>query len=205
MKKCLLLVSCFFATLNAAPKTVLIIRHAEKTAKKEPVHFEKWNFKSSKPLSVRGWQRAYALAPYFSMQSEIINAYGSIDALFAPMPDAVYESVRPIQTITPLSQKLSMKINCKYGLDQMSEMVDFIMHKKKFNKKVVLIAYEHHHIPALLKAFKVNDGLSAWPNDVFDWVVALDFDIKSGECLKCSIVPQQLLYEDSAKVVPAVT
>ena len=57
----------------------------------------------------------------------------------------------------------------------------------------------------IIKAFKVNDGLSAWPNDVFDWVVALDFDIKSGECLKCSIVPQQLLYEDSAKVVPAVT
>lgn len=206
MKKLLFVLGFFSAYLEAVPKTVLIIRHGEKTAKDEKVDFEKWHFAKSKPLSVRGWERAYALAPFFYMDSDIIKKYGEIKGLFAPKPDNYYKSVRPIQTITPLSGFLKMDINSDFALDkdQIPALVKYIKADKALHDQVVLIAYEHHHIPALLQAFKVKNYLKKWPNNVFDWIVILELDTTSGECIKFSIEPQQLLYGDSKLVGTAV-
>jgi len=207
MKKVLFLISCFSVGLNAVPKTVFIVRHGEKTEKKEPVRFEQWYFKDSKPLSVRGWQRAYALVPYFSMDSAIIEKYGHIKALFAPKPDNFYKSVRPIQTITPLSKALHMDINSYFALDHngIPGLVKHIKEAESLHNEVVLIAYEHDHIPDLLKAFKVKNYLTKWPNNVFDWVVILEFDTRTGECVAYSIQPQQLLFGDSGSTNVAPT
>jgi len=199
MKKLWCLLSFFAMSLDAVPKTVFIIRHGEKTAKNQQVDFEEWHFSKSKPLSVRGWQRAFALAPYFSMESDIIKKYGQIKALFAPKPDNYYKSVRPIQTITPLAGLLGLRINHDFALDknQIPALAKHITEDSALHGQVVLIAYEHHHIPALLDAFKVKNHLKAWPNNVFDWVVVLEFDTDSQECVSYAILPQQLLYDDS--------
>lgn len=206
MKKLWCVLGFFSIGLEAVPKTVFIIRHGEKTAKDEQVDFERWHFSKSKPLSVRGWQRAFALAPCFTMESDIIKKYGAIKGLFAPKPDNYYKSVRPIQTITPLSGLLNIGINHDFALDkdQIPALVKHIKGDRSLHDQVVLIAYEHHHIPALLDAFKVKNHLKAWPNDVFDWIVVLEFNTKSGECINYTILPQQLLYGDS-KSVGAVT
>lgn len=203
MKKFWLALGFVSIDIVAVPKTVFIIRHGEKTKSKEEVNFEKWSFKKSKPLSVRGWQRAYALVPLFSMESDFIKKYGPVKALFAPKPDNYYKSVRPIQTITPLSDALNIGIDCNFALDkdQIPELARSIKEDQLLDNEVVLIAYEHHHIPALLKAFNVKNYLKQWPNNVFDWVVVLNFDTKTGECINYSIQPQQLLFGDSQKVV----
>lgn len=202
MNKLIFAFCCLVMNLDAVPKTVFIVRHGEKTTKKESLHFEQWYFKDSKPLSVRGWERAYALAAFFGMESDIIKKYGPIHALFAPKPDAYYKSVRPIQTITPLANLLHKDINYNFALDkdQIPALAEHITNNKALDNKVVLIAYEHHHIPALLDAFKVKKHLKKWPNDVFDWVVILEFDTKTEECVKYSIQPQQLLYGDSNSI-----
>lgn len=202
MKKLLYLVGFFSVYLDAVPKTVLIIRHGEKTEKDQEVDFKQWHFKKSKPLSVRGWERAHALAPYFYKGSDIVNKYGEIKALFAPKPDNYYKSVRPIETITPLSDLLKIRINTDFALDkdQIPALVKHVKNDKGLHGQVVLIAYEHKHIPELLDAFDVKNHLKKWPSKVFDWVVVLEFDVNSGECVKYKIQPQQLLYGDSKSV-----
>ena len=102
--------------LFAIPKHVMIIRHGELTPQPEAnVDFTGWHLKkiqieNSQPLSSRGWQRAYALIPFFTMQPSMLK-YGNIVGLYAPYPNQNYNSVRPIQTLTPLSQKMKKKIN----------------------------------------------------------------------------------------------
>lgn len=193
-----LVLSLVSIELCSVPARVFIIRHGEKTKQKQQVDFKQWHLKKSKPLSVRGEERAYALAPYLSQQLELMS--GSLKGIFAPKPDAAYNSVRPIQTITPFSKKVHMAINTKFGLDQMADMVDHIMTKPKYHDGVVVIAYEHKHIPALLSQFQVPNALAKWPGKVFDWLVSLEFDTKTGRVVNYSINPQQLLYGDSAKV-----
>jgi hypothetical protein len=202
------------------PATVFIIRHGEKTAKKQPVSFKEWILKSSEPLNPRGWQRAYALAPHFTLQPEL-QKYGTISALFAPKPDSDYESVRPIQTLTPLSDKINITINTDYGLEDACKLVSYIMQNSKFDGKTVLIAYEHHSIPGLAKLFneyhlnKNCDSTKAvqshekkskqvkvpttWNNDVFDRIWILGFDTTTSELNSFKNISQQLLMGDAKK------
>lgn len=217
----------------AIPKHVMIIRHGELTPQSEAVvDFTGWHLKpmkltNSQPLNVRGWQRAYALAPFFTMQPEILK-FGKIVALYAPYPNADYNSVRPIQTVTPLSEKMKKKINIKYNIDQGALLVDEIMNNKKYDNKTVLVAYEHMHIPRLAQLFDMfasygsalkdqssgitvvqlsNQKKSLVPaqwgqfqdgTSIFDQVWVLTFDTKTGKIIHFDNVAQKLLYQDSA-------
>lgn len=218
--------------IRAIPKHVMIIRHGELTPQPEAsVTFTPWKLKkiqinNSQPLSPRGWTRAYGLAPFFTMQPEILK-YGKIVALFAPNPNHDYNSVRPIQTIDPLSQKLKMKMNLSYNIDQGAGLVYEIMSNKKYQGKTVLVAYEHMHIPRLAQLFDLyaqlgfsiqqeTSGITVVPNvvnhkslvpaqwgsqqdgtSIFDQVWVLTFDEKSGKIIKFENVAQKLLYQDS--------
>ena len=202
MKRVNFIVLCLFNIfVNAIPKTVLIIRHAEKTIDTEIVNFEKWHFNDSNPLSVNGWQRAYAYIPFFTMNSKMTQ-YGKIVGLFACEPDNFYKSVRPIQTLTPLSQYIKMNINSSYKINDNNDMLamkNYIMQDKQFDKGCVLIAYEHQHIPELLKIFNVKSlPFKVWPNEVFDWVMVLQFDTKTGELKKFLKVREYLMAGDSS-------
>ena len=219
--------------LFAIPKHVMIIRHGELTPQPEAnVDFTGWHLKkiqieNSQPLSSRGWQRAYALSPFFTMQPNILK-YGKIVALFAPNPNSDYNSVRPIQTLNPLSQTLKIKINISYNIDQGAGLVYEIMSNKKYQGKTVLVGYEHMHIPRLAQLFDwyaklgfsiqqetsgitvvqdVDYGASPVPTQwgsqqdgtsIFDQVWVLTFDEKSGKIVAFENIAQKLLYQDSA-------
>lgn len=193
--------------ITACPKTIFITRHAEKTKNKQNLTFESWHLKSTKPLSERGWQRAYGLAPHFTMDKELTK-HGSIKALFAPQPNDCYNSVRPIQTLTPLADKLHLTINTEFSLcsDDMEKMAKTIMTDPQYHDQVIWIAYEHRHIPFLTQLFQkysCNPNMittpHAWNNKVFDRIWLLEFDPKSNTLQNFKNLPQRLLIHDSEK------
>jgi|GEM_PF-731688 len=226
----LLHVIALFYTMHccSTPAIVFIIRHGEKTTEKQNVNFEQWHLVKSQPLDPRGWRRAYGLAPLFAMQPELLS-YGKISALFAPKPNKDYNSVRPIQTITPLSRLIDLPIHHEYGLEDACALVDHIMTDNAYHKKTVLIAYEHHHIPglaAIFESYAANKGIdcsvpapttkatkksaktatkkhvvvpTTWNNNVFDRIWTLGFDTTSDQLISFENKPQKLLFGDTIK------
>ncbi len=202
--RCFIIILFYYAHLNSCPHAIFITRHAEKTDEKIDLTFDRWHLKATKPLSTRGWQRAYGLVPLFTMD-ERLTPYGHISALFAPKPDNCYNSVRPIQTLTPLAKKLDLKINSKFELcpDGMQAMVDEIMHSHKYDNTTIWIAYEHKHIPTLANLFKKASSQQnikipdTWPNQSFDRIWILEFDTKTNALMSFKNMPQRLLIHDS--------
>lgn len=217
-KKCVLIMPLIILLqgfLDGTPRRVLIIRHAEKTESKEEVRFEAWHFAESNPLSYIGQQRAWAYVPFFTM-NPVMTRYGKITHLFAAKPDKYYQSVRPVQTITPLSKYLSMPINVDFGIESKGDMQnpaefnaarnskgikalrDHIMNGRQYQDGCVLIAYEHHNIPELLEFFGATKlPFKKWPHDVFDWVMVLEFDTKTGKLEKAVKIRERLMAGDS--------
>jgi hypothetical protein len=160
--------------------TVLILRHAEKPFKAWPgegTTFE--GATDDKSLVLRGWQRAGAWAALFG---------GSLGGDAYPAPQAIYAlnptkpstggnapSSRPLETITPLVDRLHLKPNTDWGLDDEQHLADEIVKLTG----VVLVCWEHKHIaPALLTAFlgsqRVPGLPAAWRGSRFDVVLRLD-------------------------------
>ena len=197
--------------LPKSPKYVMLMRHAEKTAHKEEVHFEQWHLKNAQPLSTKGEERAEALTEFFTRDPEMLK-YGSIFELFAPNPAKNYLEVRPIQTITPLSKKIHKKVQHPYDLGQEAKLVQHILNRHEYFGKTILICYEHKHIPVLANFFVAqtkSSGISipqAWPfsdtsaseaEEIFDRVWVLEFDIETGRIVAFYNLPQRLMFGDA--------
>ena len=208
MKRIGFLLCLWFLDVSAVPARVMIIRHAEKDDDERKVKFGKWNIAEALPISAQGWIRAYAFVPFFTMDTTIIADWGGnmIKGLFAVKPGPDYESVREIQTLTPLSEKMNLPINADYALGDMDQMVNYILKASEYNGGLVIISYEHLHIPKLVSAFdKNNSKVTQWPHDVFDWIVYLIFDPQTSQVTQCEIKLQKLLYGDASVVQSATT
>jgi len=103
--------------------------------------------------------------------------------------------VRPIQTVTPLAQRLDLPVLHPYLRDDTGRLAEEILGTPAYDGKLVLICWEHNAIPQMLKAFGWNSGPEAWPGDAFDRVWILDF--KDGKPVSFRDIPQKLLPGDS--------
>jgi phosphohistidine phosphatase SixA len=159
---------------------IMLIRHAEKPAK--DIKGVKENGKDSKRfLSPRGWQRAGALAVLFSQSSRglVVPKY-----IYATEPKD--DSHRPLMTVKPLADKIGIKANNKFDVDDYESM---IKHAMKRNGDV-LIAWHHGRIPKIANFILENkESPQVWPNNRFDlvWV------FHTGKLIQ---VPQLLLSGD---------
>ena len=178
------LFSC--STLWAQPAKVLIIRHAEKP---EQGHC----------LSVKGWQRATALVPFFlgELSDECGNpqpGFARPAAIFAQKPTEENKSLRPLQTVQGLAQAMKIELQ-RYAHTGVAQMVQDIRATPALTGKTILICWEHHAIPKVAQAFGVQDP-PEFHGSAFDrvWVI----NIKDGKA-KLRDVPQQLLFGDSSE------
>jgi hypothetical protein len=180
-----------------APK-IMIIRHAEKPTDTPPLHgvtFEGEREKES--LTVRGWQRAGALTALFAPTN------GSFQDTFLAEPQFLYASTptkrngsrRPIETITPLAEKLAIRINSNYPKLEAGEMVEEVF----LCNGVVLICWQHEFIPEIANHILGNKSTAPqdWPEDRFDLVWVFDRDAETGK-YGFKQVPQNLLLGDWA-------
>src|SRR5215470_674555 len=95
----------------------MLIRHAEKPAKDAvPFGVTEEGERNKESLEVRGWQRAGALANLLAPTSDHFQhaALAKPQFLFASKPLLRKGSRRPLETLTPLAQKLSIRIDSHF-------------------------------------------------------------------------------------------
>jgi len=186
----------------------MIVRHGEKplAPKTAPFAVLADGTQNKHSLIVRGWNRAGALAPFFSQPwVSAVQTPGTIYAGgFTPPPgddptDGIEDpahSLRPSQTVTPLADRLQLTINEQFSVGDETALVNDI----RGASGVVLVAWEHKHIPII--GAQLFAGVPAtWPGDRFDivWI----FNQAADGSYAFTQVPQQLLSGDLDTVIPA--
>jgi len=167
---------------SKAPAIVFIIRHAEK-----PIEDKDPN------LTAQGFQRARTLPALFLPQpgAKTLPRLPRPAALFATAPSK--HSNRPIETITPLSQALNLRINSSYEDRETTSVAKEVL-SGRYAGKVVLICWHHGEIPDMAKAFGVEDAPKKWDDTVFDRIWMIEWiDGKP----QFSTLPEKLLPGDA--------
>lgn len=200
------------------PRLVYIIRHGEKPPDPSPgaaphapppgppfgVDLEGNQCPHS--LIPQGWQRSGALTllfdPTIGPPQAGLQAPGT---LFSPSYGDLSKTIehRTHQTIQGLAGRLGLQINHPFQEGQESDLALSVV---KNSSGVVLICWEHDHIPALATAFPViakTEIPSTWPSDRFDVIWTFTLAPDAGQPLYVfGQVPQQLLVGDADTVIP---
>jgi broad specificity phosphatase PhoE len=151
---------------------IFLIRHAEKPDGSDQ-GVDQTGAADSESLSVRGWQRAGALAVFF----------GSTEGL--PVPDRIYaaaaekhaktregdvgsKSDRPSETVAPLAGKVGKNVIEKFAKGQEADLVAEL----KKSQGTTLVCWQHEAIPEIAKLITGNaKGIpDPWPGHRFDVV-----------------------------------
>lgn len=174
----------------------MLIRHAEKPAKDAiPFGVTVEGERNKESLEVRGWQRAGALANLFAPANSRFQhaALAKPQFLFASKPLLRKGSRRPIETLTPLAQKLALRINSSFPRGDFESMADEVISCKG----VVLICWQREYIPAIAAYILGHVGTAPlhWPEDCFDMIWVFDMQDSSTK-YTFKQVPQKLLSGD---------
>ncbi|HKP83825.1 MAG TPA: hypothetical protein VJT69_17555 [Pyrinomonadaceae bacterium] len=183
---------------NKRATKIMLIRHAEKPAKDSaPYGVTAEGERSKESLEVRGWQRAGGLANLLAPTNGHFQhaALAKPQFLFASKPLRRKGSKRPLETVTPLAQKLAIRINSSFQRADFEDMLEEVF----ASKGVVLICWQREYIPDIAAHILGNKKLAPknWPEDCFDMIWVFDLARSS---LKYTFkqVPQKLLGGDVA-------
>ena len=181
--------------LNRATK-IMLIRHAEKPPKDgAPYGVTRTGEQSKESLQVRGWQRAGGLASLLAPADNHFerSSLAKPQFLYASKPLRRKGSQRPIETITPLADKLGIEIHSAYPRFEFASMVDHAFRRRG----VVLICWQREYIPqiAALMLGQLDIAPHTWPEDRFDLIWVFDLN-RSATKYKFRQVPQKLLSGD---------
>ena len=171
---------------------IMVIRHAEKPNGEPGVMSE--GAENPKALTATGWKRAAALVGLFDPPSGQFAPHLARPArLFA----SGSESLRPQQTIAPLSEALKLPIDATFLKGEEARLVA----AAKAAGGVVLIAWQHEAIPEIASLILGSpSGVPAkWPGQRYDvvWV----FDRQDGDVWSFSQTPEGLLPGDSTEPI----
>jgi hypothetical protein len=159
------------------PKTILLIRHAEKPA-------------TGMDLAPAGFERAKVLAKLFD---------GSAAPHNLPRPDFLFathvskNSNRPVETITPLSTALNEPISHEIADKDFAALAAELL-SGKYAGRVVLVAWHHGSLPGLARALGATPPYDPWPETQFDRVWRIDY--VGGKAMLTDL-PQGLMVGDS--------
>ena len=177
---------------------IMLIRHAEKPEPPpggEGVDAD--GATNTAALSVRGWQRAGALAVLLAPSNEmIVDARIAVpNALFACPPIKPGDSERAVQTLQPLADKLGLHTDTRFKRGQ----EDAVAQAAVETEGTVLIAWEHKALPLIARAIVGLKGISVpteWPGDRFDVIWLLE-QTEHAQPWYFRQVPQLLLAGDA--------
>jgi hypothetical protein len=185
-----------------APK-IMIIRHAEKPAGKV-AGVDEMGASSGHHLSVRGWQRAGALACFFA------PAQGPLQNLLLAKPAFIFASAaatdpepgdtrsrRSEETVAPLAQLIGVDINLNFSKGQETALA----HAALACNGPVLIAWRHEGIPLISNAILgMGAAPQSWPKERFDVVFVFTLNPSTGT-YSFAQVAQRLLAGDPAEAI----
>jgi hypothetical protein len=203
---------------SAPPQLIYIIRHGEKPADPPSASPGQTAVPAASPFGVdyqgdqdehsllpRGWQRSGALAVLFDPALGALQAGLQVPtALLSPDygDPAKTTAHRTYQTIQGLSGRLGLQIASDFAEGQESELAASVVSSYP---GVVLICWEHDHIPALASSLPTVPGTvipQPWPGDRFD--VVWTFTLVPGSTpaqYTFGQIPQQLLSGDTGTII----
>jgi len=200
------------------PDIIYIIRHGEKPADPPspaaghaapapaaPFGVDFQGNQDLHSLLPRGWQRSGALAVLFDPALGPPQAGLTTPAvLLSPSYGSAAKTAehRTYQTIQGLSDRLGLAIVSDFAEGSEAQLAASVVSSYS---GVVLICWEHGHIPAIATALPTVPGTvipQPWPGDRFD--VIWTFTLVPGTVrYEFSQIPQQLLSGDTDTVIPA--
>ena len=178
-----------------APK-IMVIRHAEKPPGSPPPHgVDEEGEHESESLTVRGWQRAGALAALLATPDGTPRDAQLAEPrfIYASTPSKRNGSRRSLETVTPLAEKLSLRVNDSFSKHDYAEMLE----EAFACRGVVLISWQHDFIPEIANVI-LGDRTTApqeWDDQRYDVTWVFDRDPESG-LYSFTQVPQNLLPGD---------
>jgi hypothetical protein len=194
------------------PQRIYLIRHGEKPADPPasspdqsgpPFGIDADGNQNVHSLLPRGWQRSGGLAALFDPAVGAPQAgLHTPAALYSPnygKPEKT-QAHRTFQTIQGLSGRLGITIQSPVPEGGEPALADAVLAS---GSEVVLICWDHQHIPALAQAVPTGNNTAVptqWPGDRFDVIWTFDLDPATGRYV-FGQVPQQLLEGDSATVI----
>jgi hypothetical protein len=178
---------------------IMVIRHAEKPTG-QLAGVNESGVSSARDLTVRGWQRAGALACLFAPASGSLR-----DALLAK-PQFIFASAaaddpdggnsrsrRSQQTVTPLAQLLGIEIDLTFSKGQEKALAK----AAQACTGPVLIAWQHENINAIANSILGAElAPPIWPGNRFDVVFVFTHNSVDGT-YRFAQVTQRLLAGDS--------
>jgi hypothetical protein len=208
------------ADATGPPDVIYIIRHGEKPADPPPPEpgqappapvapfgVDDQGNQDAHSLLPRGWQRSGALTALFDPATGPPQAgLRTPAALLSPSYGDLVETAahRTYQTIQGLSERLGLPIVSAFAEGQESQLAASVV---AGYSGVVLICWEHGHIPSLASSLPVAAGTvipQPWPDDRFDviWTFTLVTGV-AGVQYSFGQTPQQLLSGDTDTVITA--
>jgi hypothetical protein len=195
--------------MTAPPEVIYLIRHAEKPFKPHLSGVDYEGGPNEHSLLPRGWQRSGALAALFHPDSGPLRpGLRTPTLLVAPSWGHPHKTAahRSYQTIQGLSERLALPIASPFAQGHEQQLADSLVSS---HSGVVLICWEHKHLPAIAAALPLADGTvipEKWPGDRYD--VIWEFTLAPGAGpprYTFSQIPQQLLSGDAKSVIAAAT
>jgi len=202
------------------PDIIYIIRHGEKPADPPPSAAGQAPAAPTAPFGVdfqgnqdphsllpRGWQRSGALAVLFDPALGPLQAgLKTPAALLSPSYGSPAKTAghRTYQTILGLSDRLGLAIVSGFAEGSEAQLAASVVSSYS---GVVLICWEHDHIPAIATSLPTVAGTvipQPWPGDRFD--VIWTFTLVPGSApaqYAFGQIPQQLLSGDAGTVISA--
>ena len=190
------------------PESIYIIRHGEKpqdlVPKHSPAHsgVDYHGNQNEHSLLPRGWQRSGGLAALFDPTAGPIRPGLRVPrTLISPSyghPDKNTEH-RTHQTIHGISDRLGIAITAEFAKGEEEKLVAAVL---RGGHDVVLICWEHQHIPVLASALTLTPGTvipKTWPDDRYDLIWT--FTLGGDSCYAFGQVPQLLLSGDASTVI----
>lgn len=189
--------------MAAKAHKIMLIRHAEKPAGSLGGVHES-GAASGRGLSVRGWQRAGALACLFA------PARGPLQNSLLVKPQFIFASAavddpeggnsrsrRSQETVMPLAQLLGIDIDLTFSKGQERSL----SRAAQACAGAVLISWQHENISAIANSIAGAEITPPiWPAERFDLVFVLSLDPAHGSYVFAQ-VPQCLLAGDSASPI----
>jgi hypothetical protein len=193
--------------MTSSPDVIYIIRHAEKPLGPPLTGVDFEGGPNEHSLLPRGWQRSGALAALFHPDfGPVRSGLRTPTMLVAPTWGHPGKTAahRSCQTIQGLSERLELPITSRFAEGEEQQLADSLVGE---HSGVVLICWEHKHIPVIASSLPLVSGTAIppkWPGDRYDVIWSFSLVPAAGRaCYTFGQIPQQLLAGDAPTVIPA--
>jgi len=182
---------------DVAPGTlVMVIRHGEKPTGSQ-AGLDAQGHKNDHGLTTTGWQRANHLVDLFDpAHADLKPGLARPAAVYAAKPNDLGDGLRTRETVTPLADRLGIRVNTDFGKGEEKALVAQVIG----GPGPTLISWQHEEIPAIAREFPSVTPIppTAWPDNRYDVVWTLT---KTAEGWSFAQVPELVLPGDAGSVI----